>query len=181
MWNLSSTTRNQTHVPRVARQILNPWTTREVPLPDFLKQSSQLTANWYLHQTHESLPNGLHNNHSVFRATLAWMPPCFVANKVSSIGKILVPIWFMTFFSPQEKSLSQGSGSGSGDNGTLIFEWHLCFLAPDVLSRQKGNNSLMFSHLASHSVEPHLTAKPRVIRTPAVSVVPHPQGQFPFY
>ena len=53
-----------------------------------------------------------------------------------------------------------------------------CALAPDVLSRQKGNNSLMFSHLASHSVEPHLTAKPRVIRTPAVSVVPHPQDNF---
>ena len=32
MWDLSSATRDQTSIPCIDRQILNPWTTREVPL-----------------------------------------------------------------------------------------------------------------------------------------------------
>ena len=32
MWDLSSPTRGWTHVPCIGKQILNPWTTREVPL-----------------------------------------------------------------------------------------------------------------------------------------------------
>ena len=32
MWDLSSLTRDQTHVPCIGRQILNHWTTREVPV-----------------------------------------------------------------------------------------------------------------------------------------------------
>ena len=35
MWDLSSLTGDQTHVPCIARQILNHWTTREVPWPYF--------------------------------------------------------------------------------------------------------------------------------------------------
>ena len=35
MWDLSSLTRDQTHVPCVAGQILNHWTTREVPWSGF--------------------------------------------------------------------------------------------------------------------------------------------------
>ena len=31
MWDLSSLTRDQTHVPCIERQVLNHWTTREVP------------------------------------------------------------------------------------------------------------------------------------------------------
>ena len=31
MWDLSSLTRDQTHVPCIGRQIPNHWTTREVP------------------------------------------------------------------------------------------------------------------------------------------------------
>ena len=31
VWNLSSLIRDRTHVPCMARQILNHWTTREVP------------------------------------------------------------------------------------------------------------------------------------------------------
>ena len=31
MWDLSSLTRDQTHIPCIARQLLNDWTTREVP------------------------------------------------------------------------------------------------------------------------------------------------------
>ena len=31
MWNLSSLTRDRTHIPCIAKQILNHWTTREVP------------------------------------------------------------------------------------------------------------------------------------------------------
>ena len=31
MWDLSSPTRDQIHIPCIARWILNPWTTREVP------------------------------------------------------------------------------------------------------------------------------------------------------
>ena len=36
MWDLSSQTRHPTCVPCIARQILNPWTTREVPLNVFV-------------------------------------------------------------------------------------------------------------------------------------------------
>ena len=32
MWNLSAPAREQTHVPCIAGQVLNHWTTREVPL-----------------------------------------------------------------------------------------------------------------------------------------------------
>ena len=35
-WDLSSWTRDQTCVPCIARQILNPWTTRDVPTPIFI-------------------------------------------------------------------------------------------------------------------------------------------------
>ena len=35
MWDLSSPIRDQTHVPCIGRQILNHWTTREVPLLEF--------------------------------------------------------------------------------------------------------------------------------------------------
>ena len=35
MWDLSSTARDQTHVPGIARRILNHWTTREVPSHTF--------------------------------------------------------------------------------------------------------------------------------------------------
>ena len=35
MWDLSSLTRDQTHVSCVAGQILNHWTTREVPWSGF--------------------------------------------------------------------------------------------------------------------------------------------------
>ena len=35
-WDPSSSTRDQTHVPCVARQILNHWTTKGVPAPGFL-------------------------------------------------------------------------------------------------------------------------------------------------
>ena len=31
MWDLSSLTRDRTHVPCIGRRILNHWTTREVP------------------------------------------------------------------------------------------------------------------------------------------------------
>ena len=50
MWDLTSPTRDQTCVPCVGRQILNPWTTREVPtIVDFsafsLPQKEALHAN----------------------------------------------------------------------------------------------------------------------------------------
>ena len=35
IWDLSSLTRDETHVPCVGRWILSHWTTREVPLPSF--------------------------------------------------------------------------------------------------------------------------------------------------
>ena len=35
MWDLSSLTRDQTHVLYIGRQILNHWTTREVPFSSF--------------------------------------------------------------------------------------------------------------------------------------------------
>ena len=35
MWDLSSLTRDRTHIPSNGRQILNHWTTREVPSPTF--------------------------------------------------------------------------------------------------------------------------------------------------
>ena len=35
MWDLSSLTRDQTHVLYIGRQILNHWTTREVPSSSF--------------------------------------------------------------------------------------------------------------------------------------------------
>ena len=38
MWDLSSLTRDWTHVPWIGRQILNHWTTREVPAICFLKK-----------------------------------------------------------------------------------------------------------------------------------------------
>ena len=42
-WDLSSQTRDQTHVPCIGRQILNHWTTKEVPLfPFVIVQNS----NW---------------------------------------------------------------------------------------------------------------------------------------
>jgi len=39
MWDLSSLTRDQTCVSCIAKYILNPWTTREVPQPYALNQS----------------------------------------------------------------------------------------------------------------------------------------------
>ena len=35
MWDLSSPTRDRTHVPRIARRILNHWTAREILRIDF--------------------------------------------------------------------------------------------------------------------------------------------------
>ena len=35
-WDFSSQTRDRTHVPCIAGQILNHWPTRKVPLPSFL-------------------------------------------------------------------------------------------------------------------------------------------------
>ena len=37
-WDLSSLTRDQTYVPSIAKQILNHWTTREVPGDKFFKE-----------------------------------------------------------------------------------------------------------------------------------------------
>ena len=37
LWDLSFQTRDQTHIPCIARQILNHWTTREVPLHTILR------------------------------------------------------------------------------------------------------------------------------------------------
>ena len=45
MWDLSSPTRGQIHVPCLARQILNHWTTREVPNEIFQKE--KLTERAY--------------------------------------------------------------------------------------------------------------------------------------
>ena len=50
MWDLNSLTRNQTHVPCIARQILNNRTTREIPhhLFFFFKFMESHTLNLYL-------------------------------------------------------------------------------------------------------------------------------------
>ena len=42
MWDLSSPTRDPTCVPCIRRQVLNPWTTREVPLLSFLPGKTPL-------------------------------------------------------------------------------------------------------------------------------------------
>ena len=43
MWDLSSLTRDQTHIPYIGRQIINHWTTREVPMsPGWYKQTTYL-------------------------------------------------------------------------------------------------------------------------------------------
>ena len=41
MWDLNSLTRDQTHDPYIGRQILNYWTTREVPILSFLSCSGK--------------------------------------------------------------------------------------------------------------------------------------------
>ena len=41
MWDLSSLTRDQTHVPCIARQIPNHWTPREVPVIYYFMHASQ--------------------------------------------------------------------------------------------------------------------------------------------
>ena len=43
VWNLGSSVRNQTHVPCIARLILNHWTTREVPGYPFLNSRGPLS------------------------------------------------------------------------------------------------------------------------------------------
>ena len=40
MWNLSSPTRDRTHVPCIGRRILYHWTTRQVPISSFLQPST---------------------------------------------------------------------------------------------------------------------------------------------
>ena len=45
MWDLSSPTRDQTHVSYIARQILNHWTTREVSLETTLHCESPTSQN----------------------------------------------------------------------------------------------------------------------------------------
>ena len=60
MWDLSSPTRNRTLIPCIARQILNHWITREVPIclePHLLfpKQISGLFRDYPI--KHESLPS----------------------------------------------------------------------------------------------------------------------------
>ena len=46
MWGLNSQTRNQTCVPYTRRQILNHWTTREVPLSCFLSRDFKWFFKW---------------------------------------------------------------------------------------------------------------------------------------
>ena len=52
VWDLGSLTRDGTHVPCVGRKILNPWTTREVPLllfsSEFLILAVLPGVKWYL-------------------------------------------------------------------------------------------------------------------------------------
>ena len=45
MWDLSSPTRDQTHVSYIARQILNHWTTRKVSLETTLHCESPISQN----------------------------------------------------------------------------------------------------------------------------------------
>ena len=45
MWNISSLTRDQIHVPCIARQIFNHWATREVPAGFFLSFWYQLRCH----------------------------------------------------------------------------------------------------------------------------------------
>ena len=42
MWNLSSPTRDQAYIPCITRQILNHWTTREVPPEEFLYETMNM-------------------------------------------------------------------------------------------------------------------------------------------
>ena len=44
MWDLSSSTRDQTHIPCIRRWVLNHWTTREVPPWRFLNKGG---ITWY--------------------------------------------------------------------------------------------------------------------------------------
>ena len=47
MWDLTSLTRDQTHIPCTARQILDHWTTREVLIAFFLMTISMCSIIYY--------------------------------------------------------------------------------------------------------------------------------------
>ena len=44
IWNLSFLLRDRTHIPRIGRQILNHWTTREVPMTTLVQFSSVIQS-----------------------------------------------------------------------------------------------------------------------------------------
>ena len=46
LWDLSSPTRDRTHVPCIGRRILNHWTTREVPLIRLLRAMLYARRKW---------------------------------------------------------------------------------------------------------------------------------------
>ena len=75
MWDLTSPTRDQTHVPCNRRQIPNQWITREVPMkfieklffPSFLDQVCSLFVNKY--------PDNSEKAMAPHSSTLAWKIP----------------------------------------------------------------------------------------------------------
>ena len=51
MWDLSSPTKDQTHIPCIGRQSLNHWTTREVPLISLFRLILKLVAQMEIEST----------------------------------------------------------------------------------------------------------------------------------
>ena len=68
MWDLSSLTRDRTHVPCIARQILNLWTIKEVPKKNVLNKKIILdppAQSWTASRSSSATPTPTHTHSCV--------------------------------------------------------------------------------------------------------------------
>ena len=86
MWGLSSLTRGRTHVPCIARWILNPWTTKEVPtclvFDHFQKQWSVFFCPSLLIKSRKT--RILRTHESKMNRNFKWQKTCVVAGETKT-------------------------------------------------------------------------------------------------
>ena len=90
MWDLSSLTRDRTHIPCIARQILNLWTIKEVPKKNVLNKKIILdppAQSWTASRSSSATPTPTHTHSCVCaRAHTHTHTKRTVSSSVSSDG-----------------------------------------------------------------------------------------------
>ena len=92
LWNLSSWTREQIHVPCIGSQIRNHWATREVQLYHFLMRNYLLIWRWLVYNSHFSC--------AIFKIlSTIWLLKCLGLSLFDLILRIHWTSWICRFIS----------------------------------------------------------------------------------